>query len=337
MLVGYFSTAEGQFGVPTAGFRNHYFAGYVQDTWKITSRLTLNLGLRWEYESPFTDKYDNIVNIDFAWNHSMEPAFVRAGTGDPFQNNPPYRLPSDWQYVRDGRFGRGAYRPDRNDWAPRVGLAYQIDPKTVLRTGLGMYYVRDIANATFDIVRNAPFSVRQNETADTRIPNINWERPFTAANPSFITVNQYDEPTSYVAQWSFGVQRELNQNLSLEVGYMGAGGSHLRRLQSYNQAPPGPGNVNANRPFPKFRGAFQVMNAPSHSSYNALQVRLQQRFSKGFTLLASYAYGKAIDNGSGVRTTDGDPLTPSDDYNLRHERGLSAVRFPPTLDPVVSV
>ncbi|HYZ84213.1 MAG TPA: TonB-dependent receptor [Bryobacteraceae bacterium] len=326
-LLGYMSGAEGQLGVPTAGFRNHYWAGYVQDTWKLTPKLTLNLGLRWEYEAPFVDKYDNIVNIDFAWNNSIEPVFVRAGKGDPFENNPQYRLPSDWQYVRDGRFGRGAYRPDRNDWAPRVGVAYQLTPKTVIRSGAGIYYVRDIANATFDIVRNAPFSVRQNETANTTVPNLNWARPFTAANPSFITVNQFDEPTSYVAQWSFGVQRELTRDMSLEVTYLGSAGVHLRRLQTYNNAPPGVGNINDRRPFPKFRGGFQVMNAPSHSSYHALQTRLQHRLNYGFTILASYAYSKSIDNGSGIRTTDGDQLTPTDDYNLNAERGLSAFDF----------
>jgi hypothetical protein len=326
-LLGVMSSAEGQLGVPTAGFRNHYYAGYIQDTWKLLPNLTLNLGLRWEYETPFFDRYDNIVNIDFAWDHSIEPTFVRAGTGDPFENNPLYRLPADWQYVRDGRFGRGAFRPDKNDWAPRVGIAYQVTPKTVIRTGAGIYYVRDIANATFDIVRNAPFSVRQNETANISSPNLSWSRPFTAANPSFITVNQFDEPTSYVAQWSFGVQRELTRHMSLEVTYLGSAGSHLRRLQTYNNAPPGPGDINARRPFPKFRGGFQVMNAPSHSSYHALQSRLQHRFANGFTILGSYAWGKAIDNGSGIRTTDGDQLTPTDDYNLDGERGRSAFDF----------
>ena len=326
-LLGYFSTAEGQLGVPTAGFRNNYVAAYIQDTWKVTPKLTLNLGLRYEYESPWIDKYDNIVNIDFAWNHSIEPTYVRAGKGDPFENNPKYPLPPDWRYVRDGRFGRGVFRPDKNDLAPRVGIAYQLTPKFVIRTGFGIYYVRDIGNASFDIVRNAPFSVRQNETANPAVPNLTWERPFTAATPSFITVNQFDEPTSYVAQWSFGIQRQLTRDMSLELTYMGSSGVHLRRLQTYNNAPPGPGNINDRRPFPKFRGGFQVMNAPCQSSYNALQARLQHRFNYGFTLLASYAYGKSIDNGSGIRTTDGDPLTPSDDYNLRHERGLSAFDF----------
>jgi hypothetical protein len=107
---------------------------------------------------------------------------------------------------------------------------------------------------------------------------------------------------------------------------MGSMGAKLRRLQTYNNAPPGVGNINARRPFPKF-GGFQVMNAPSHSSYNSFQARLQHRFAHGFTVLGSYAWGKSIDNGSGIRTTDGDPLTPSNDYDLARERGRSAFDF----------
>ena len=327
-LLGHFSNSEGQLGAPIANFRNNYIAGFIQDAWKVTPKLTLNLGLRWEYESPFMDKHDAIVNIDFRWDHAYEPVYVRAGTGDPYEGSPQFRLPADWNYVRDGRFGRGAYRPDRNDWAPRLGIAYQVTPKTVIRTGAGIYYVRDIGNAVFDVVRNAPFTIRQAEAANITSPNLNWNRPFTALGlPSFILVNQFDEPTSYVGQWSFGVQRQLTGDMSLEVSYMGSTGVYLRRLQTYNNAPPGPGNINDRRPFPKFRGGFQVMNAPSHSSYNALQARLQHRFSHGFTLLSSYSWSKSIDNGSGIRTTDGDPLTPSDDYNLAHERGLSAFDF----------
>ncbi|MEZ5353363.1 MAG: hypothetical protein R2762_12060 [Bryobacteraceae bacterium] len=230
--------------------------------------------------------------------------------------------------MRDGRFGRGAATPDRNDFGPRAGLAYQLNSKTVLRAGGGVYFVRDISNAVFDIVRNIPFTIRQAETADTTRPNLTWNRLFTQSGaPSFLLINQLGERTSYVTQWQTSVQRELTKNMSLEVTYMGSAGIKLRRLTSYNNPVPGPGNPNLNRPFPKFNGSFQNMNAPSHSSYHSLQARLQHRFANGFTLLGSYAYGKSIDNGSGIRTTDGDPLTPSDNYNLNHERGLSAFDF----------
>ena len=327
-LLGHFNNAEGQVGAPVANFRSNYFALYAQDNWKITNKLTLNYGLRWENDQPFRDKHDAIVNIDFRWDNSMEPVYVRAGTGDPYEGGPAFRLASDIQYVRDGRFGSRAFQNDLNDFAPRLGIAYQINSKTVLRTGGGIYYVRDIGNATFDIVRNAPFTIRRNEPAESFRPNLSFSQPFARTGaPTFILINQFKERTSYVAQWSLGLQRELTSNMTVEATYFGSAGVKLRRLQTYNQTRPSQlANTNLSRPFPKF-GGFQVMNAPSHSSYHALYLKVQQRFAHGMSFLASYAYSKSIDNGSGVRTTDGDSLTPSNDYNLQMERGLSAFDF----------
>jgi hypothetical protein len=327
-LLGHFNTSEAQIGQPVANFRSNYFALYAQDNWKITPRLTLNYGLRWENDQPFLDKYDAIVNIDFRWDNSREPIYVRAGTGDPYEGNPAFRLAPDIQYVRDGRFGRRAFRNDLNDFGPRLGIAYQINDKTVLRTGAGIYYVRDIGNSVFDIVRNAPFTIRRNEPAESFRPNLSFETPFVRTGaPTFILANQFDEPSSYVAQWSFGFQREVTSNMTAEATYFGSAGVHLRRLQTYNQTRPSQlANSNLSRPFPKF-GGFQVMNAPSHSSYHALYLKVQQRFSRGLTFISSFAWGKSIDNGSGIRTSDGDSLTPSDDYNLELERGLSAFDF----------
>lgn len=327
-LLGHFNNAEGQVGAPIANFRSNYFALYVQDNWKITPKLTLNYGLRWENDQPFLDKHDAIVNIDFRWDNSYEPIYVRAGEGDPFEGNPAFRLAPDIQYVRDGRFGRRAFKNDLNDFAPRLGIAYQITPKTVLRAGGGIYYVRDIGNAVFDIVRNAPFTIRRNEPAESFRPNLSFEQPFARTGaPTFILINQFNERTSYVPQWSFGLQRELTSDMTVEATYFGSAGVKLRRLQTYNQTRPSQlANTNLSRPFPKF-GGFQVMNAPSHSSYHALYLKVQQRFSRGLTFLSSFAWSKSIDNGSGIRTSVGDSLTPSNDYNLEMERGLSAFDF----------
>jgi hypothetical protein len=207
-LLGHFNRSEGQVGAPIANFRSGYYALYVQDSWKVRPTLTINYGLRWEYDQPFYDTNDNIVNIDFKWDNSAEPVFVRAGTGDPYEGNPAFRLAPDVQYVRDGRFGRGAYRSDFNDIAPRLGIAWTVTPKTVLRTGGGIYYVRDIGNAVFDIVRNAPFTIRRDEPAESFRPNLSYEQPFARTGaPTFILANQYDEPSSYIAQWSLGAKR----------------------------------------------------------------------------------------------------------------------------------
>jgi Carboxypeptidase regulatory-like domain len=327
-LLGHFNNAEGQVGEPIATFRSNYFALYAQDSWRLGPTVTMNYGLRWEYDQPFTDTNDAIVNIDFDWFNSYEPIFVRAGTGDPYEGNPPFELASDVQYVRDGRFGRGAYRPDKNDFAPRVGVAWTVTPQTVIRSGAGLYYVRDIGNAVFDTVRNAPFTIRRNEPAESLRPNLSFEQPFARTGaPTFILANQFDEPSSYVAQWSVGVQRELGGSMSAEATYFGSVGRHLRRLQSYNNPEPSQlANTNLARPFPKF-GSIQVMNAPSSSRYNALYLKLQRRFSQGLSFLTSFSYGKSTDNGSGIRTSDGDSLTPSNNYDLELETGLSAFDF----------
>ena len=327
-LLGHFNRSEGQVGAPIANFRSNYFALYAQDSWKVSPNLTVNYGLRWEYDQPFADENDAIVNIDFDWANTREPVFVRTGTGDPYEGDPAFRLAPDVQYVRDGRFGRGAYRSDYNDVAPRLGIAWMVTPRTVVRAGSGIYYVRDIGNAVFDTVRNAPFTIRRDEPAETFRPNLSFEQPFARTGaPTFILANQYDEPSSYVGQWSVGVQRELTGSMSLDVTYFGSAGVHLRRLMSYNNPEPSQqANSNLARPFPKF-GSIQVMSAPGHSSYHALYLKVQRRFSQGLSFLSSFSYGKSIDDGSGVRTTDGDALTPSNNYDLGLERGLSAFDF----------
>jgi Carboxypeptidase regulatory-like domain len=327
-LLGHFNRSEGQVGAPIANFRSNYFAIYAQDSWKLASNLTVNYGLRWEYDQPFTDTNDAIVNIDFDWANTHEPIFVRTGTGDPYEGDPAFRLASDVQYVRDGRFGRGAYRSDYNDFAPRLGIAWAVTPRSVVRAGGGIYYVRDIGNAVFDTVRNAPFTIRRDEPAETFRPNLSYEQPFARTGaPTFILANQWDEPSTYVAQWSLGMQREVGSNMTVELTYFGSAGVHLRRLMSYNNPEPSQlANSNLARPFPKF-GSIQVMSAPGHSNYHAGYLKVQRRFSRGLSFLSSFSYGKSIDDGSGIRTTDGDSLTPSNNYDLRLERGLSAFDF----------
>jgi Carboxypeptidase regulatory-like domain len=327
-LLGDFNRSEAQVGAPIANFRSNYFAVYAQDSWRLAPNVTMNYGLRWEYDQPFVDTNDAIVNIDFDWANSHPPIFVRTGTGDPYEGDPAFRLASDIQYVRDGRFGRGAYKPDKNDFAPRLGLAWTVTPQTVIRSGAGIYYVRDIGNAVFDTVRNAPFTIRRDEPAESFRPNLSYEQPFARTGaPTFILAAQYDEPSSYIGQWSVGLQRELGASLSMEATYFGSVGRHLRRLMSYNNPEPSQlANTNLARPFPLF-GSVQVMAAPSSSHYNALYLKLQKRFSQGVSFLSSFSYGKSIDNGSGVRTTDGDSLTPSNNYDLGLETGLSAFDF----------
>jgi hypothetical protein len=328
-MLGLFSQYEGQFGTPIANYRGNYYALYAEDSWRIAPKLTLNIGLRWEYKAPWVDKFDNIVNVDFKWDNSMFPVFVRAGAGDPFQYNPQFRMPPTIPYVRDGRFGRGTNAPEKDNFAPRVGIAYSLNDKTVIRTGAGIFYVNEIGSNLFDIVRNPPISVRLSETANNLIPNLSWAAPFSPLNniPSFALAVQYNDPTSYVGQWTFGVQRQLTRDMSLETTYVGTTGVYLKRLITYNAPGLAPGVQNNNRPFPIFLGGQQTQGGSAHSTYHALQAKLQQRLSHGFTMLNSFSYGKSIDDFSAVRGTgfDGGPTDP---YNIRGTgRGLSGFDF----------
>jgi hypothetical protein len=101
-LLGDFNNSEAQVGAPIADFRSGYYAVYIQDNWKATPAVTVDYGLRWEYDQPFYDTGDKIVNIDFVWDNSHPPIFVRAGKGDPYAGNPAFQLSPDVQYVRDG-------------------------------------------------------------------------------------------------------------------------------------------------------------------------------------------------------------------------------------------
>jgi hypothetical protein len=138
---------------------------------------------------------------------------------------------------------------------------------------------------------------------------------------------EWGDPTPYAPQWSLGVQGQVTKDMSVEAGYVGSSGVHLNRIVYYNEPGAGPpGNFNLRRPFTTM-GFVQLVEAASHSSYHSLNLRLQQRFAHGFTVLSSYSYGKSIDNGSGSRQATGDAFTPSDNNNLRGERGLSAFDF----------
>lgn len=116
-------------------------------------------------------------------------------------------------------------------------------------------------------------------------------------------------------EWTLGVQRSITQNLVVEAAYVGSQGHRLKKMTSLNMPAPGPGTVANRRPIPQF-GYLQYPDTIGNSNYNALQLKLEQRFSHGVTLLSAYTYSKSIDDTSGVRPGSGDVLTPNNPFNL---------------------
>jgi hypothetical protein len=328
-LLGSMSNAEGQLGQVVAMLRGSSTGLYFQDQWKVTPKLTVNYGFRYEIQPGYSEKYNHVTSIDIDWKNGMFPTWVRLGTGDFYEGYSPFHLPPGIPTARDGRFGNTIFRTDYKNFGPRLGFAYSVTPKTVIRAGAGIYYVHEMGNTMFDVARNMPFTLRIAQAANALTPNETWTSPFPVLGVSTLAPDWlWKDPTSYVPQWSFTLQRQLATNMSLEAAYVGSSGVHLGRTTYYNEPPPGPptANINLRRPFPQL-GFVQLVEQASHSSYDALQVRLQQRFSHGFSVLSSFTWQKSIDNGSGVRNVSSDSYTPQDVNNLRAERGLSAFNF----------
>ena len=126
------------------------------------------------------------------------------------------------------------------------GIAYSLNDKTVIRAGGGIFFIHEIGNAMFDATRNMPFTLRIATPANGLTPNETWSSPFPILTVSTLAPNWiWKDPTSYVPQWSFTIQRAFTRDMSLETGYVGSAGVHLYRTTYYNEQQPGPPTSNA--------------------------------------------------------------------------------------------
>jgi hypothetical protein len=297
--------------------------------------VTVNIGLRYEYTPPWLDKngtlvnaylpaFDNTPNVADKGRH---PTLVRIGSGD-FYENILLRFNPAIQVARDGRLGERLIGFDKNDWAPRLGIAWSPSSKWVVRTGAGMFYTQDTGNPRFDMARNLAGRRRDEATAD--LIDLTWNQPFrnlggtVQINNPYVLANIHGRRTPYSFQYLLNVQRELGGSTALEVGYIGSVSRKLESLRAYNESLPGAtGSVLSRAPYPEF-GRIQEVDGGGKSNYNSLGMKLQRRFSAGLTYLFGYTWSRSIDSASAIRNHDGDTLFPQNSYNLAAERGLSS-------------
>jgi hypothetical protein len=314
-LLGYFSAAAAfqpsAFSNPEAAgnqrqYNFQYIAPYVQDDWKVNGRLTLNLGVRWDYR---TAPYE--TNDHFGWRDPSNPR------GGMFVAD---KTLVDQGFVGDGSFYKFAGRRNPADapkkvFAPRFGFAYRPFEKTVLRGGYGIFYDsaegREIDGSADIYPYVSRSNIQQNlttsplTTTNSLFPPIGGG-PVTPAKNSFIAVISSSVPEyPYVQQWSLSVQRELHRNTTLEVNYIGNKGTHLLMRRMINQALPpdlsrpltDPRNAVANRkPFPNF-GIYVDSDWSGNSSYNAMNVKFERRTTTlGATVV--YTWAKSLDTKS---------------------------------------
>jgi hypothetical protein len=347
-LIGESRRSERALGIANVMFRATSVYWYAEDTWKITPKLTMNLGVRYERTPAWDDKYRGVMNVQMfdpgvgdygILPGTKVPIFTRPGEGD-FHEGLGYHfhdaIPTQ---VGDQFLGEKLVGDDNNDFAPRIGLAYSPTDRWTFRAGFGVFYTQDTGNPVFDMGRN--LGGRGRFESDTEKPNSNLSDPwaferaaFQCSNwsgvclgPPYTLGNIHDRVTPYIHQWILNVQRQLTDSLLLEVGYQGNSGHKLQRLRAYNEAVL-KSDANDRRtiaqrtPWPAY-GRIQQVDNSVNSNYHALSAKLQQRFARGITYLVGYTWSKAIDNGSAIRTNTGDRLFPTNSYDLHRERALS--------------
>ena len=327
-------------------FRATIFSLYFQDTWKITPKLTAELGLRYENTPPYHDKYRGIINVvvyDSGVHNgalvpgARVPALIRPGKGD-FHEGLPFRFSdANPTLTGDDVVGRETVRRDHNDFAPRISFAYRPTEKWTVRTGIGAFYVQDIVEARFDLSRNV--GGRSQFTADSERPDANFSNPWLneggkcsnwsgpCQGPTFTLANNTNRRTPYLLQWVFNVQRQLGADTVLEAGYIGNVGHKLELLRVWNQPVLRTGPTDARSllqrsPFPAY-GLIQTLDNHGNSGYDGLGLKATRRFSKGLTFLTGFTWSKAMDQGSSVRNNTGENQFATDNYNLQREHALS--------------
>ncbi|MBI3695041.1 MAG: TonB-dependent receptor, partial [Acidobacteria bacterium] len=299
MLLGLPLTANGS-PTPLAGnFNNFGYYFFLQDDWKISSRLTLNLGLRYELDTRFTEVQNRQSYFDRSYPGCR---LLLAGSSKAFI--PPFNI------IDGPAISRGLFAADTNNWGPRVGLAFRPfdSNRTAIRAGYGIFYTMVDGQTQRQLERNPPVStvvsVSANQDANAngpdaiRVSELFPARGSPTARPQIYTNIGYS-PLPYVQQWNLTIQQSLTANTLLEFGYIGSKGTHMVLYAQGNQAPldadpSRPTSLVSRQPFPLWGAEMRTTMNVGNSSYNAGFVKLERRLSHGLSLLAHYTFSKDL-------------------------------------------
>jgi hypothetical protein len=344
---------------PAMALQTKYYSGFVQDNWKVRSRLTLNLGVRYEYETPRTDRYNRLTNFDYnapvplavsGLNLHGALSFPGAGGNSRYQSNPYY-----------------------DHISPRLGFAWQANPNTVIRGGGGLFY-SDLWG-----IGSSPtsFGISGFTTATSMVTSINGVTPTnTLSNPyptglnvasgsslgaatllgQAVTFYNRAQKTPSTIQWNFGIQQLFPHSVALDLAYVGTHSLYEPLNKTLDQLPdadlalgnallttvPNPfhgqiltgalsGATVAQEalltPYPQFTAVTANSADWAEGRYNALEAKVEKRLSSGFNLLVAYTWSKMLDQGAGSFSGETDSGGGIQDYN-----NLKAELSPSTID-----
>ncbi|MGA7156892.1 MAG: TonB-dependent receptor [Acidobacteriaceae bacterium] len=313
---------------------------YAQDDWRVNSRLTLNLGLRWEYGSPYSDWKNNVSNFD-PGSQTVLTITPGATAGNGIT-----------PYSGSGVYGHTLINPDLTDFAPRLGFAFAVDPKTVVRGGFGTSYSHYTRAGSGDILAiNAPQAqfasvtqptptttnhcnplpaeiIAEGATTPSCFATSDQGYPsalVTAFNPATDNITYVPKNTkdSYVESYFLSVQRQLGKNALLDVAYVGNHGLKLQGFLNANQKNPSLGFA---RPYANWPSDITEALNEFYSNFNSLQVKYEQRVVDGLTLLNSFTWEHSLDNASA--SLEGNTPSPQDGNNIKADYAQSDYNLP---------
>lgn len=309
-----------------AGYRQRMHFGYVQDDFQVNPDLTFNLGVRYEFATPQYERDNRLSNFDPATNTVI--------------------------LARGGSLGdRATVNPDRNNFAPRLGVAWKAAPRTVVRGGYGISYIHfnrlggenilslnppQVFNVTIDQIASQPLCAGSNFTGCFRPTQAGYPTGLLAptqfnALRSRVNYTPRTNPTAYVQSFHLTMQYEIFKNLLVDFGYVGNRTNNLIILADINQARPNAAGENTalqlRRPISNF-SFIQGSIAQGKAKYDSFQLKVERRFSQGLYLLNSLTLSQAYDNAPGHLETSNGDNSRANFRNLGAEWGISGYDVP---------
>ncbi len=300
-ILGYPSEIRrGQGNTLTDGI-GHFLLSYIHDDWRVSQNLTVNLGLMYQLGTRPYDSTDRLGNL---WVHRDASGQV---VGDlMWATTNPQPDPVTGRRNEPARtfgFGRALIQNDYNDLAPRAGVAYKLGSKTVIRSGFGVFYNSTFVQELQDLRKFWPFTVQQVFSPNRGALDLSITDP----GPSFESTaaiggwpQNPENRSPYSMQWNLFIQRELMNDLSLDIGYVGSGSRKQIGYSPFNNAlTPGAGPIDPRRLLPQFSDLDGGSNQ-YNGSYNSLQVTLSKRYSNGLQFNTNYTWQKSLDGQSSL-------------------------------------
>ncbi|MGH9327161.1 MAG: TonB-dependent receptor domain-containing protein, partial [Terriglobia bacterium] len=353
--------------------QDDYLGLYVQDDYRITPKLTLNLGVRYELETPATEKYDRLnAGFNSTGPNALTAQALAKYAQSPIPGVPHFDPAGGLTFVGQNGIGNGPY-PTTNEFMPRIGLAWHFTPNTVLRTGYGIYFGTDgvdtFTPSQIGFTQTTPIQASLNNgvtyvaTLQNPFPNglISPSGAGDGINTAFGQSLTYFDPNMkppYSQRWSFGFERQLPGRFVVDASYIGDKVTHLPVNRSINNTPaqdlstsatrdkttinslsahfPSPlyrlnpifgttiSRATALEPYPEF-GSITVAQPIGNSTYNALQVQVERRFSQGFTLQAAYTHSKYMQETAFLNPTDPVPYRSISNMDVPNLFSMSGI------------